>query len=360
MSIPVISVTDIYHPAEDPGDNFDLIMPFALPELDLRAVVIDVTAEMRHRVEGGVPGFQSVRDPGIIPMLQLNHLFDRDVPWALGPFRRMRSIDDRMVDVPGTQQRGIELILDVLRRSAEPVHILSFGSARTIAAAYNRDPELMRSKLALLSLSAGSTVPTFDEWNVLLDPQAIRCLLTSDLPIALYPCATGKDCYSKDHHNTFYSLSSLSWFREMDPGLKRYLAYAFEPSHRVDFLRALEEDPDESTLTRIGERSHSVWETAPWVNVAGRVIATLPDGTYRIIPKDSVDPSWEIIRNDLVPCQVEPREDGLFTWRMARPDESTRTTIFARDDPDVYEQALNNALPCLYQSFSTSGTAQRT
>ena len=51
-SIPVIDSTDLYHPPQDPGDNVDLIMPFALPEIDLRAVILDATEEFRQLVLG--------------------------------------------------------------------------------------------------------------------------------------------------------------------------------------------------------------------------------------------------------------------------------------------------------------------
>lgn len=39
--IPVIVITDLYHPAQDPGDNFDLLMAYALPNIDLKAVILD-------------------------------------------------------------------------------------------------------------------------------------------------------------------------------------------------------------------------------------------------------------------------------------------------------------------------------
>lgn len=33
--IPVVVITDLYHPYQDPGDNMDLIMGFGLPDVDL-------------------------------------------------------------------------------------------------------------------------------------------------------------------------------------------------------------------------------------------------------------------------------------------------------------------------------------
>src|SRR5438552_264121 len=179
-TVPVIDITDLYHPPQDPGDNFDLIMPYALPEIDLRAIILDATEEFRQPVANPDRpehrDHEGPRDPGIIPVTQLNYIFGRRVPHAVGPFRRMRSPDDTLDDVPPFEQQGIELLLDTLRASAEPVEILSFGSARTLAAAYNREPELLHSRVGRIHLSAGATSPDFPEWNVLLDPQAIVCV----------------------------------------------------------------------------------------------------------------------------------------------------------------------------------------
>lgn len=42
--IPVIVITDVYHPAQDQGYNFDLLMAYTLPNSDLKAVILDCTA----------------------------------------------------------------------------------------------------------------------------------------------------------------------------------------------------------------------------------------------------------------------------------------------------------------------------
>ena len=80
--IPLIDVTDLYHPYQDPGDNFDLVAAYGLPEIDLRAVILDSTQPFR---DGKLdPEFGSVFgkpgqyipqpriDPGFIPVIQLN------------------------------------------------------------------------------------------------------------------------------------------------------------------------------------------------------------------------------------------------------------------------------------------------
>ena len=49
-TIPIIDVTDLYHPHQDVGDNFDLVAAYALPEVDLRAVILDAHDSFRKPV----------------------------------------------------------------------------------------------------------------------------------------------------------------------------------------------------------------------------------------------------------------------------------------------------------------------
>ena len=48
--IPVVVITDLYHPYQDPGDNLDLINAYALPEVDLKAVILDITDAFRKKI----------------------------------------------------------------------------------------------------------------------------------------------------------------------------------------------------------------------------------------------------------------------------------------------------------------------
>ena len=120
--IPVIDCTDLYHPHQDVGDNFDLVLPYALnEEIDLRAVVLDCTERFRQaRTDHPNPHYRDEhgpRDPGFVGVLQLNYIFGRDVPAGVGPFLPLRSPDDPATDAPTFQQQGVELILRTLRDS---------------------------------------------------------------------------------------------------------------------------------------------------------------------------------------------------------------------------------------------------
>jgi len=361
--IPVIDITDLYLPPQDAGDNFDLIMPYGLPEVDLRAVILDATEEFRqpdallHRA--WYEDHQGPRDPGFIAVAQLNYIFGRQVPCATGPFSLMRSSEDCMYGVPTFQQQGIELILETLRQSEERVTIMTQGSVRTLAAAYNRDPALLHAKVERIHLSAGASSPHYLEWNVNLDPHAFVCLLRSKLPIALYPCATEGGPFAYGSHNSFWALPDLRFIAGMHPQLRRYLGFAFAHLTRMDFLRAMDYDlPDDvmeqvyTTATKAFSKDghlHHVWETALWANITNRHLVRRQDSTHRLLPQCEVCATDKVLPNILRPCTIEVCDDGMFTFAFT--DEPTNFAMYDRGDAYENERAFREALPALYQSF---------
>jgi hypothetical protein len=358
-AIPIIDVTDLYHPSQDVGDNFDLVAAYALPEVDLRAVILDADTSFRKPVSDhpllSKPwgnDKSGPRDPGFIPVLQLNFIFNRNVPTAVGPFTMMKSPQDKMLDIPAFQQQGVELILKVLRESKEPVDILSMGSARPIAVAYNRDPKLFHAKVKQIHLLAGATSPDILDWDVGLDPNAIVCLLRSDLPIAIYPCSVsvkegGGVGYSP--HNNFYKTPNLHFIKQMDPKLQRYMAYAFGRVNRSDFLRAMDEDfPDELTA-KVYSQPHNVWETGTWALVSNRRLVRRADGHYRMIPAEEVLRTDKVMPNDLRPCLLKVSDDGIFTFELT--DKASNFLMYDRGDPHENEKAFTEALIDFYTSI---------
>ncbi len=321
------------------GDNFDILAAYALSELDLRAVILDATE--KYRREG--------RDAGFIPILQLNSIFGRRVPCATTPYAAMQSPEDKMPDAPTFQQAGIELLLETLRQSAQQVEVTVFGSARAVAVAYNREPDLLRQRVRRIHLCAGASSPDFLEWNVVLDPHAIVRLLRSDLPIAIYPCATQDGPFAYGPHNCFWKLPNLAFVADMPPPLRAYLAYAFSRSTRSDFLRYLEEEPPASVIQGIAATAHNVWETCVWMQISNRRLVRRADGSCRIVPAGEVLPTDTVLPNELRPCTVQVRDDGGFSFALT--DRPTNFLIYDRGNPKENERALQEALPALYLSF---------
>jgi len=365
--IPIIDITDLYHPYQDPGDNFDLIMAYALPEFDLRAIILDITDAFRKPVADHPTLWKDPRGPreaGFIPVLQLNYIFNRNIPVAVGPMDLMKSETDAMWDLPGFQEAGVELFLNTLRASAEKIDVLSFGSARLLAVAYNREPKLLKRKINRIHLSAGTASPDFSlgtdaganaipggEWNVALDTYAFRRVMKSGLPIVIYPCASKDGGFVPGNYTTYWKMPGLNWIKKMNPQLRRYVDFSFSKAQRTDFLRAMDIDDAMAADTSFYPSPHHVWETAIWMNCANRVLVNAADGTYKLAPKFSVSKCEKIIKESLVSCAISVRDDGRFSFSAT--SKPTNFKIYYRENVQQNEEGYRNALPQLYLSFLT-------
>jgi hypothetical protein len=362
--IPVVSITDLYHPYQDPGDNFDLVMGYALPELDLKAIILDITDAFRRPVANHPTLWKDPRGPreaGLVPVMQLNYIFDRNIPFAMGPLQQMKSQHDKMLDAPKLQQEGVELLLRILREANEPIEVLSFGSARILAVAFNREPELIRQKIRLIHLSGGTASEDYKigkdkganaipggEWNVALDVHAFLRLLRSDLPIAIYPCATQDGAFSLGPNNSYWLLPDLEFVKNMDPKIRRYLDFAFTKSVRVDFLRAMDVD-DSVQNTSTYPKPHHVWETALWTTISKRLLVKHKEGNFEIIPAHNLTKTDKVIPNLLKPCRLRVREDGRFVFEFIQG--SSNIYLYDRGDALENQKAFKEALPALYLTF---------
>jgi pyrimidine-specific ribonucleoside hydrolase len=365
---PLIIITDLYHPFQDPGDNLDLIMGFANPQVELRAIILDITDSFRKRTADHPTLWKDPRGPreaGIIPVMQLNYIFDRNVPFAMGPLKMMRSETDKMEDISSFEQEGVRLLLRTLKESKTPVEILSFGSARVLSVAYNRAPVLCKAKISKIHLSAGTASPDFKlgkdegangipggEWNVALDVFAFNRILRSGLPIALYPCAGIDGGFVKDPYNTYWQLASLDFLAKADPRIQRYLDFALAKEIRYDFLSAMDvnDQPFQLRLAKYPRPFH-FWETALWMNVLDLELVKRAVGDYSLISKKEVKTDDVIIKTELIPSILEIHPDGRFTFK--KTTGKTSVSIFHRADPIVYEKALQEAFPGFFAGFKT-------
>lgn len=363
--IPVVVITDLYHPFNDPGDNFDLINGFALPDVDLKAVILDITDAFRKDTADHPTLWNDPRGPreaGIIPVTQLNYIFNKNVPYAVGPMSLMKNETDKMLDIPAFEQQGVELLLKILKESPLPIQILSFGSARILAVAYNREPLLMAKKVKMIHLSAGTASKNFElgsdqganmipggEWNVALDVYAFTRILHSGLPISLYPCAGKDGGYVKDVNNTYWRMDNMDFLKEMSPKLQCYIDYALNQRLQNDFLRAMDKGaPYKEGRAKIMNTFH-VWETALWLNSTGRVLVKGKDGTYAIKKLSEVESTDYILENSLRPCKLVVRTDGRFQFFYT--DKSSNLSIYYRTGIEENEKALNVAVPKLLLSY---------
>ena len=190
--VPVIYSTDLFHPHDDPDDHYDLATLFAIAEFDIKAIILDLGDRQKQR-------------PGRVPLEQMMRLTGRRVPYAMGLPGKLKSPSDKGLDQPAEDQRGIELLLKTLGEAEAGVTIITAGSLRDLCAAFNREPGLLKAKVARVYVNIGATDTTV-EWNVNLDLNAYLGLMRSGLPIWWCPCLPMR----VNEHSTFWK------FRQSD------------------------------------------------------------------------------------------------------------------------------------------------
>lgn len=267
--IPIVYSTDLLHPHDDPDDHYDLATLFALEELDLRGIILDLGERQTERM-------------GRPPLEQMKHITGRSVPYAVGLSRKLRSRTDNALDEPQDFQGGVELLLSALRNCPDKVTIFTVGSCRDVAAAWNRDCELMKQKVRAVYVNAGngSHGPQW-EHNVRLDEEAYFRLFESGLPLYWCPCfGAGQDArpeerLGRETYATFYVADQAEVIGECIPAVRNFFVYCLTRSP-ADPIAYLESGPHSLPT---GKRN--MWCTAVFFHAAGREI-------YRRGPSDFV------------------------------------------------------------------------
>jgi hypothetical protein len=345
MPHPLIHITDLYHPPQDPDDHIDLATVVALKEFDLKAVILDVT----RRFLDGLPGKDMSRDPGFLPVVQLGYLAGRAIPVAVGPPDSLADQNDNVRNRPAREQAGIELFLEVLHSSPEPVLISVVGSARVLAAAFNRAPSLLKEKTRTVILNAGAT-SLHKEWNVQLDPAAYRAVWRSGLPIDWYPCASDKGGFDTRHpHTTCWQTDQRKLFDNLPEPLAGWFCHAFSGSMRGDIIRALKEQGHGAVWEEILSQKRTMWATASLILSAGRNLVHTSKG-WRFSPATGESHAGTIPMK-LIPIEASVTDDNEVAWRKTA--ETSKYRIFQREPGGEYDAAMAEALNALLRSIRT-------
>jgi pyrimidine-specific ribonucleoside hydrolase len=346
VKIPLLHITDLYHPPQDPDDHIDLATVVGLEEFDLKGVFLDVT---RRFLEEAPTGYDIARDPGFVPVTQLGYLIGHPIAVAIGPAEPLKDTRDAALDRDNREQAGISMVLDVLRKSDQPVVVSIVGSSRVLTAAFNRDPKLLRSKVHSVLLNAGATAGTEREWNVGLDLAAYVGLWRSGLPIRWYPCATETGAHNPDHERgTYWTVSHADLFRNLPNGLGAWFSFSFLGNRRGDFIRAMDELKNASDWEKVLSGKRNLWSTASLVMAAGRVLAHTPDG-WRFVP-ESASGGYEVWPWRLDPIEATVTDDGQVHWQPVT--KNTQNWIFGRRSGGNFGLAMAEALNALLRSIT--------
>jgi len=281
--IPILYSTDLFHPHADPDDHYDLACLFAMGEFDLRGVILDLGAEQAKRC--GRPAVE-----------QMVRITGRKVPYAMGLSRPLRSRTDAALDEPEQFQAAVKLILSVLRDSAEPVTLFTTGSCRDVAAAFNREPALLREKVKAVyfNIGRGPNEPQ-EECNVGYDPQAYLRMFETDLP--LYWCP----CFGKEGFETLYQADQAVVVGACARPVQNYFVYCLTRSAAdpIEFLAG--------GAHALPTGARAMWCTAPMFHAAGRKVYALGDDDFVALAPREADQRG-----------LAPREVKLFEFAPMR------------------------------------------
>jgi hypothetical protein len=257
-SVPVIYCTDLFHPHDDPDDHFDLATLYAMPELDIKGIVLD-------------QGRKQLDRPGRIPVSQMNRITGRNVPTVIGLATPLRSPDDKGLDQGAEFQQGVEFIVQTLRASARPVCIATLGSVRDVTAAFNREPGLFKTNVAMVLAFIGEASDAkYQEYNVGLDPQAFVGLMRSGLPVYWVPCFDG-GLWQNRGHASFWRASHRALLGKAARQVIHYFIYALE-KEKAEPLAFLSRPVEPERQARLFAGTRNLWCAAVLGIMSGREV----------------------------------------------------------------------------------------
>jgi len=217
MALPIILDCDPGH-----DDAIALVLALASPELDVKAVTSSA---------GNQTPDKTLRN--VLRMLTL--LKRTDIPVAGGavkPLMRELIIADNVhgesgLDGPALPEPGfapqnctaVELMANVLRKSAEPVTLVATGPQTNVALLLNSHPEL-HAKIARIvimggAMGLGNWTPAA-EFNIFVDPEAAEIVFQSGIPVVM----AGLDVT----HNAQIMAEDIERFRAINNPVARTVA----------------------------------------------------------------------------------------------------------------------------------------
>jgi len=330
----------------DPDDHFDLATLFAIPEFDIRGIVLDC-------------GDRQLKTPGSIPVKQMVHLTGREVPFAIGLGKPLTEPTDDGGDQPEHFQRAVALLLDMLRQTPEKVTVFTTGSVRDVAAAFNREPELLRRKIARLYINIGNPAPAESsrkyEYNVKLDRNAYTCIMRSGLPIYWCPCFDGT-IWERGRHGTYWKFRQEQVLQSAPEPLQNWFVYALTKPPRVDSIAFLSLPQQKETIANVWKMPRNMWCTAPFFHAAGRQVYKRSEEDYiALTPVQAEEQGLAdkvIDAYSFVPMRVtaDKTQNGLIRVNMQLRPAKSNGFVFQGNAAN-YDQILTACLRNLFVDF---------
>jgi len=179
-------------------DAMALLLALRCPDAEVLAVtcvagnvgvdqVVDNTLRVLDAAEApaGLPVARGFAHPLIEPLHPCPEIHGQD---GIGDLQPPLPASTRKA-VP---EHAVQLISRTLRCAASPVTVIALGPLTNIAVAIRTEPELWREKVSRVvwmggAVAIGGNATSWSEANARADPEAAHIVLTSGLPLLMYP-----------------------------------------------------------------------------------------------------------------------------------------------------------------------------
>ena len=342
-SVPFIYCSDIFHPAMDPDDHFDLAALFALKEFDVKAVILDghIDRKGQDQFNGG----------GRIPLSQMEKIAGYSMPSAIGFNAKLKKPGDKLLDYEARYQGGVELMRKVLVESPVPVAV-KISTGTDLAVLFNREPELCRRKIRAVYMNAGHGAGgATDEYNVGLDPVAFTRIFETGLKIYWSPCFGEGRKVGDGHCNFFVVKNQRELLEGASVELSRFFSYALLRPN-ADPLAWL----SDGAAAEVPAKSRWMWTPPVLAHAAGRREYCTPDGKYKWLAPSAAGVAGLSGREKVVwrfePAKVTvveaEREKGVVKVEYGAADSNVE--VFTQTSPE-YSQVMTSCLSSLYSQL---------
>ena len=337
---PLVHVTDLFRPHDDPDDHWDLATAYALTcrgDLELLGILTDNPENLRSL-------YKDACSPDVAAVAQLNYLTDRAVPVTTGTIWPSRPGEKVREDNLPKDLKGINMLLDILRRSSRRVAITVVGSCQDVAIAGKREPRLFSAKCAGIYLNAGcgSQNPALQkkdgevEWNVHLNRGAYAAIFELPCPVYWLPCFnTFANTAVAGEYDTCWTFRQQDVLSHLSTRAQIYFAYVLSKESGVNWLSYLLDPQNESTAQKYYDEVRGMYSTASFVHAAGKTVTSEGE----ILPLEA---AGERAVYEFIPIDVRCDENGITEWQKAKG--STDRYIFHVRDMDKYPKAMGKAL----------------
>ncbi len=350
--VPMLHVSDLFRPHNDPDDHWDLACVYALAmqgRVDLRGVLIDFPQPERSN------------DPDVQAVAQMNYLSGKAVGVMVGS---PRSLSPAEASRPEAKDdlRGVHTFLEILRASSRPVVVSILGSCRDVAIAGQLEPDLFASNCRAIYLNAGSGTPDPSraerlEWNVHLDPASFAAIFRLPCPVYWMPCfeevpQPGRP-FEVARYGTFYRFRQADVLPQLPPRLQNFFAYMYRDGQVARrsadavanggrWLQYLLGPVDFNVIQQQANLYRNMWCTAGFLHACGLSVTR----SGQIVAQSAAgDPVFSF-----EPVRVECSPAGVTRWEPATGASSRQ--LFQVRHSQEYATAMTTALTTLLSTFS--------